>query len=92
MYCVNEDDNDEWEGDDLEGGEDGRDNNDDEGDQCGYLPVQSRCSGTVMAPLLSLTVANYLSLKDIRIGAHTRTHFMLAHTNTVYSSFIGSLP
>lgn len=91
MYCVNENDNDEWEGDDLEGGEDGTDNNEDEGDHWGYLPVQSRCSNTVMGPLLSLTVANYLSLKHIRLDAHTHTLFTLTHT-TVYSPFIGSLP
>ena len=40
-HCIvlMRDDNDEWDGDDLEGGEDGKDNNDDEGDHCGYLPV-----------------------------------------------------
>lgn len=46
IVSVNEDDNDQGDGDDLEGGEDGKHNNDDDGgDHWGYLPVQSRCGG-----------------------------------------------
>ena len=85
LYYVNEDDNDEWECDDCERGEDRRDNNDYESDHCGYLPVQSRCSGTFMAPLLSLTVTNDLSLKHTRIDTHIRAHTSRSLTQTPFT-------
>lgn len=59
-YRVNEDDNDERGGDDLEGGTPGEDINEDEGDGGGCLPVQNRCSGAVAppSPALPLTMPN----------------------------------
>ncbi len=81
IVLANEDGNDEWDGDDLEGGEDGKDDNDDEGDHCGYLPVRSRCSGTVTAP-------NCIwSCRETRAYVHR----LLAHPHKHCSS-AGSLP
>lgn len=84
MHCANDGDKDEGDGDDLEGGQDEKDNNDDEGDQCGYLPVRSRCSDSVMAPSLPLTVTNDLPLKRVRY-THTPA---LAHANINIKSLI----
>lgn len=69
LYCANEDDNDEWDSDDLEGGEDGRDNN------CGYLPVQSRCSGAVVAPF---------AFPHNHKWSLSWTHLTLAHKSTAH--------
>ena len=67
---VNEHD-DEWDDGDLEGGQEGKDNNDDEGDYCGYLPAHNRCRGAVTA-LCSPSRLQITVPSDAR--AHARAH------------------
>lgn len=68
------------------GKEDRRDNDDDEGYQCGCLPVQIRCSCTVMATLLPHKFSRIsLPLRHKCINAHTSARFSLAQTQTLFT-------